>query len=238
MTVRAKLVATCLEGSNPFWDLRRYMKNLENGFQIAFFSFLNGRKPAHIRVADAYDNKGWGVSCVQATDGSCSPVEEGTKWPWAETDELDAFYLTSEAAVARDDELNAIITPEPVLNYHGVSLADVEEFTAVTLQGVTQSRDTEVSSKREGKRVPSNKKKRAHRGENGSRRKKREPIENESEAVRRNRKKRKRSKGGERKLNLDETDDGRTVGKDAAVGDDKKKRTSEGKRRKQRRIQQ
>ena len=39
------------EPHHPFWDLKRYVGNLERGFEEAFFLFLNGEKPRHVFVA-------------------------------------------------------------------------------------------------------------------------------------------------------------------------------------------
>lgn len=136
-------MATCLSGTNPYWDLKRYMKNLENGFQIAFFTFLNGRQPSHIRVRDVYDSDSLAAHCDTAIDGGCSSAGS-VKWPWADPEALEVFYADSVKDIRSDDERYASITPEPVLNYHGVTEIEIEEFTSATVQAVAREEDQDT----------------------------------------------------------------------------------------------
>ena len=49
---------------NPFWDLQRYVRNLESGFETVWDSFIHGRNIEHIYVAD----KGSGNNSVVEND--------------------------------------------------------------------------------------------------------------------------------------------------------------------------
>lgn len=54
-SVREKLVEAALmeeNGMHVFWDMERYTKNLEKGFEIAWEKYLNGEQPDHITVID------------------------------------------------------------------------------------------------------------------------------------------------------------------------------------------
>ena len=41
---------------NPFWDLERYVRNLENGFERVWNLYLNGENPRHVFVTDQEKN--------------------------------------------------------------------------------------------------------------------------------------------------------------------------------------
>mmetsp|Transcript_20598 Transcript_20598/g.28377 ORF Transcript_20598/g.28377 Transcript_20598/m.28377 type:complete len:270 (-) Transcript_20598:21-830(-) len=54
-SIRNRLVDTCLMKKpkrHVFWDLQRYVKNLEKGLEEAWFNFLVGAVPRHIFVKD------------------------------------------------------------------------------------------------------------------------------------------------------------------------------------------
>ena len=54
-SIRSRLVETCLMKEpkrHVFWDLKRYVKNLERGLEEAWFNFLVGASPRHIFVKD------------------------------------------------------------------------------------------------------------------------------------------------------------------------------------------
>ena len=59
-TVRDKLVAaaTAQRPRNPYWDLRRYVHNLEKGFTAVWEDLAAGAKPRHVYVDDDYVESG------------------------------------------------------------------------------------------------------------------------------------------------------------------------------------
>ena len=52
--IRTKLVSANLATTpaNPFWDLQRYVRNLENGFEKVWDLFINNENPRHVYVED------------------------------------------------------------------------------------------------------------------------------------------------------------------------------------------
>lgn len=51
-SIREHLIDTCLqvEPMHPFWDVKRYTKDLEKGLEMAFDLYFSGKEPAHIFV--------------------------------------------------------------------------------------------------------------------------------------------------------------------------------------------
>ena len=113
LSTRERLVRTCLDGHssdlkdgngkaqrpNPYWDLERYVKNLEFGFQVAFFSFLHGIEPQHIRVRDVYDRQSEvKMSCVDSRGDTeeCEDTVSDEKWPLASLNSLQSFFSSSK----------------------------------------------------------------------------------------------------------------------------------------------
>ena len=56
--IRAKLIRANHAKSpmNPFWDLQRYVRNLESGFETVWDTFIHGRNIEHVYVADQGSN--------------------------------------------------------------------------------------------------------------------------------------------------------------------------------------
>ena len=52
--LRTKIVSATLAKApaNPFWDLQRYVRNLENGFEKVWNLFINNENPRHVYVED------------------------------------------------------------------------------------------------------------------------------------------------------------------------------------------
>ena len=52
--LRTKIVSATLAKTpaNPFWDLQRYVRNLENGFEKVWNLFINNENPRHVYVED------------------------------------------------------------------------------------------------------------------------------------------------------------------------------------------
>lgn len=59
-SMRKKLVKAALQDNpmHPFWDMKRYTKNLEQGMEKAWDKFLNAEDPDHIYVEDEEDGIG------------------------------------------------------------------------------------------------------------------------------------------------------------------------------------
>jgi predicted O-linked N-acetylglucosamine transferase (SPINDLY family) len=55
--IRHRLVQSCLQTQprHRFWDLDRYVRNLERGFEEMWFKYLSGAATAHIAVKDEMD---------------------------------------------------------------------------------------------------------------------------------------------------------------------------------------
>jgi hypothetical protein len=84
------------------------MKNLEEGFEIAYFTFLNGLQPTHIRVVDAYNRS----------------EQAGKKWRFRDLTiiEKNRDFSTQEI------ESPGVSFPDIHLNYHGVTSTDLSAF--------------------------------------------------------------------------------------------------------------
>ena len=54
---RRKLIGTSLQTNpmHPYWDARRYAKNLESGLMAAWKRFLAGEKPGTIEVVESFE---------------------------------------------------------------------------------------------------------------------------------------------------------------------------------------
>ena len=52
--IRTKLVQTCLQRNprNPYWDMQSYIRNLEKGYDEAYFNFLSGSSPRHVFISE------------------------------------------------------------------------------------------------------------------------------------------------------------------------------------------
>lgn len=52
--IRTRLVHTCLQvhPRHPFWDLARYVRNMEKGFEEAWFNYLSGARVRHIFIKE------------------------------------------------------------------------------------------------------------------------------------------------------------------------------------------
>jgi protein O-GlcNAc transferase len=55
--IRRRLIRTCLQRDpyHPYWDTRRYTKNLERGFEIIWQRYLAGLTPHHVTVIEDQD---------------------------------------------------------------------------------------------------------------------------------------------------------------------------------------
>ena len=53
-SIREKLVKTCLarKPRNPYWDMERYVRNLEKGYDEAYYNFMSGNQPRHIFISE------------------------------------------------------------------------------------------------------------------------------------------------------------------------------------------
>lgn len=56
-SIRDKLVRSCLQKKprNAYWDLERYVRNMERGFDEAYYNFMSGNGPRHIYVSEDND---------------------------------------------------------------------------------------------------------------------------------------------------------------------------------------
>jgi len=78
--VRSKIVNTCLNevNRNPFWDMKRYARNLENGFEQVWSTFLEGKERRHVDVVD------------QVHDHALNSKKA---WMWNENNGTDTLHL-------------------------------------------------------------------------------------------------------------------------------------------------
>lgn len=56
-SVRTKLVQSCLQRDpmHPYWDVFRYVRNIETGVQRAWERYLSGEAPEHIYIVESED---------------------------------------------------------------------------------------------------------------------------------------------------------------------------------------
>ena len=85
------------------------MKNLEEGFEIAYFTFLNGLPPAHIRVRDVQNRS----------------APTGKKaWPMRDLKNIE----TNREFSSQDIDCPGVSFPDIQFNYHGVTPEDHAAF--------------------------------------------------------------------------------------------------------------
>ena len=96
------------------------MRNLEEGFEIAYYLFLNNLSPAHIRVTDALSRP--------------NPSVEKT-WRYSNISKLEEVMQFSQREIVYKD----LVIPEPVMDYHGVTESEIKEFIRLVHRDASHS---------------------------------------------------------------------------------------------------
>jgi len=78
--LRGKLVDSCLQHPrSPFWDMRRYVRSLENGFEKIWRDFLDNAEPRTVYAVDPLNRPTNSGAVANSTDPADSDTEKSRK---------------------------------------------------------------------------------------------------------------------------------------------------------------